>query len=185
MTTRGNQFAPMEAWDIDENQPLGRSLGRDRGVSWIFAALILSNLILAALAVWGWLAFGSIPSAVAFARGDRLIPDAYAKSFGTVNAGADESVTFRLVNYKASPVTVLGGHSSCSCAGPADLPIRIPPKRGRPVKITIRTAGRAGRLSGKVTLYTDEPGQQTVLSVSGYVIDPSAEGPRVGLQRWR
>jgi len=69
--------------------------------------LLLSNVGLAALVLGAWLLFGSVSSALGFIAGDRLVPDAYTKEFGTARAGESAHVTFRLTNYLGHSVKII------------------------------------------------------------------------------
>src|SRR5579883_2831617 len=88
---------------------------RDRGMSAVASTLLLPNTGLAVLALWGWLQFGSISSAIGFLRGDQLIPDSYSKSFGNDVIGSSKAVIFRLSNHGNKPIRILGARTTCTC----------------------------------------------------------------------
>ncbi len=128
-------------------------------MSWMALTLVLSNLGLGTLALVGWLEFGSTASALGYLRGDRHIPDAYSKSFGTAPAGQTRTVEFRLTNFTGHPVTVVGFKSSCTCASASKLPIAIPPAATVPLQVDVRIKANQAlsfQISEDVRLYTDD-----------------------------
>jgi hypothetical protein len=63
---------------------------------WLVITGLGSGVALGALFVLATYLFGSVPSALAFLRGNGIIPDAYVRDFGTVSQGQQVSVTFSL-----------------------------------------------------------------------------------------
>ena len=113
--------------------------------------------------------FGSIGSAVAYLRGDELIPDAYSKSFGVVTRGVDGSVEFHLKNWGDESIKVLRARSACGCVVASDLPVDIMPGAKSALTIRIRTKRKSGRISENIRLLTNTGKSGPILLVGGLV----------------
>lgn len=163
MTVPSDQLTdPKTVGSVEDAGDAGTpSVPRPR-ISWMALTIILSNLGLGTLALAGWIEFGSISSALGYLRGDRLIPDAYSKSFGTTPAGQTRTVEFLLTSYLSHPVKIIGFKSSCTCASASELPIEVPSSATVRLKVDVRPkTNQAGSSSGfpiseSVRLYTDD-----------------------------
>ncbi len=100
---------------------------RKRAIAWLATTIGLVAIGLASLLLGGIYRFGSAASALAYLRGDRLIPDTYTKTFGTVGKDEGPSVGFTLTNYTEQAIKVLGANASCTCLVASDMPIVVPP----------------------------------------------------------
>jgi Protein of unknown function (DUF1573) len=110
--------------------------------------------------------FDSVSSALAFLRGDRLIPDSYTRTIGTVDSSSDQVATFELTNHAKRPITILGARSSCGCVVPDDkLPMKFFHKEKRLLTIKIHPALKDGGFFERIVLYTDYPEQREVILV--------------------
>ena len=149
---------------------------RKKPLSWLVQTLIFTSagvLCLVALALYS---FGSIGSALSHLRGDRLIADARSRSFGEVERGQRAGVVFELANTSDREINVIGAKTGCTCLSAEGLPLPVPPRSRRSIRIAVRTDGRTvvrlvgGRIRESVHLYTDFPGQPEVeLQVLGRV----------------
>jgi len=159
----------------------GTGVRKGSRVAGVVCIALLSSLALAFLAIWAWIEFGSISAALAYARGARLLPDAFAKSFGTLETGEERRVVFSVSNRCGRQINILGARTSCTCISAEALPLVVPPGYSRPLQLTVRSASRLGTVNEKVLFYTDYPRQlRLVLSVTGRVIPP---GSRTGARR--
>lgn len=139
--------------------------------------VICTNIGLALVAAWGFWQFGSFSAGLARLRGDRLLVDAYSKSFGSLEAGRVGTVEFNLLNTTWRPVTVLGARSSCTCAATDDLPMVVPSGGRRSIRILVRRDRKPGRVSEQVSLFTDEPSQpELVIRVEGIFLPSLPSG---------
>jgi hypothetical protein len=138
-------------------------------LSWIAMTSILSGVVLASVFGLATHMFGSVPSAVAFLRGNRIIPDSYIRDFGTLRQGQRVSVTFSLTNYTKQPITLLGAKSSCSCLAASDLPVVVPPGAKTDVRFTARAKSRLGPYSEIVHVLVDGGRPSIALNVRGVV----------------
>ena len=131
--------------------------------------ILLTSLWLAAIAVYGLIEFGSVAAALAYVRGDRLIPDAYVKSFGDAPSGSQPKIRFVISNYSKIPHKILGIRSSCTClVSDGDLPVIIPGGAHFGLRIGVRERLEQGPVSESFTLYTDHSTQpELVFRVSG------------------
>jgi hypothetical protein len=157
------------------------SAAASRPVTWLMKVVICANAGLALVVAWGFWHFGSLSAGLARLRGERLLVDAYSKSFGSLEAGRVGTVKFSLWNTATRPVTVLGARSACSCAAGSDLPMVVPPGARRSVRILLRCNRQPGPVSERVTLLTEEPNQAELgLRVEGVVLpSPASGGPPI------
>ena len=144
---------------------------RKRVPSWMASTIILTNIGLATAALWSFLSFGSLGSALGYLAGNRLVPDNYNKSFGTIRSKDTTEVYFRLENYSKSPVTILGSNSTYTCVVTENLPLSIPALGHHSLKVKVAPRKTVGQRSEKLKLFTNLPQQPTlVLALSGKVV---------------
>lgn len=144
---------------------------------WIFQVLIVAGLVLAGVSTWGYARFGSIGSALAFARGDRLIAETKSLSFGPVLAGPTIQQHTRLTNYSNRTIKLVGSNASCSCVLSEDLPLTLAPGESHLFKIGVKTDQRTGLIRERVVVYTDYPEQSGIaFTVKGEVISTASRG---------
>jgi hypothetical protein len=117
--------------------------------------------------------FGSLGSALAYAKGDRLIPDRRVGTFGTVERGRSPVVAFDLTNTSRQRITILGAKTLCTCVLVEDLPLTVPPMTRRSISVAVDTKARNGPVQEPVYLFTDFPSQAKLeLAVRGRVLIP-------------
>ncbi|MFO0960897.1 MAG: DUF1573 domain-containing protein [Isosphaeraceae bacterium] len=147
-------------------------------LSWVLRNTLAAVLVLAGVSAWGLARFGSIPSALAYARGDRLIPDARSLSFGRVDPGSTVEVGTGLTNHADRPIQLIGSNASCSCLLPEELPVVISPGGSHRFKIGIDSHARRGVVHERIVIFTDSPTQSQVgLTVSGEILTPRPSEP--------
>jgi hypothetical protein len=146
-------------------------LARRKPLSWIAMTLIFTNIGLGSLVALALYSFGSLGPALGYLRGDRLIPDAYAKSFGTVEQGEVRTINFQLKNMSNQPIRILGGRPSCSCLVVDQLPMTLPLNGECRIRVGVRSSLRSGRIAESIRLFTDLPSQSSLeLKVVGRVL---------------
>jgi len=158
--------------------PEDLSCGEDRrqpGVSrWLIplsVTALLAVLGLVGLALGASAEFGSIPSALSYLRGARLIPLCYSMQAGTVARGEEPVLEFNLRNWSDKPLAILGARSTCTCLGLGEFPLRVPPHETRSLRVRLRTKRRKpGPISERVRIYTNEKRSDALtLAVTGVV----------------
>ncbi len=140
---------------------------RRRAMSWLATTIILINVGFAFVLVLGIQRCGSAASALAYLRGDSLVPDAYSKSFGTVSKDERPSVEFLLRNWSKQPIKVIGVTRSCTCLATSDLPIVIPPHGEAILRVSSRMKSSLGPYSEGLRVFTDTEQSNFVLGVQG------------------
>ncbi len=144
---------------------------RKRRLSWMATTIILTNLGLVISVLWCFVKFGSFACALAYLAGDRLIPDSYARTFGSVRSGDIIEVHFHISNYANIPIRILGSSSTCTCVVAEELPLSIPPSEGHSLRVKVSSGSVLGTKWEKLKLFTDLPQQPTlVLAVKGRVV---------------
>lgn len=164
-TSAGSRFPNTDDQKIADAH--NDSEGRKKAMSWLTVTIILINVGFASLLAVGIYQFGSVASALAYLRGDGLIPDAYAKDFGTVSNEVQHSVEFLLSNYSKQPIKLLGTNSSCTCLTTDDLPVIVPPNGNTTLRVTVRAKSGPGSYFERLSVITDRGGPYLLLSVRG------------------
>jgi Protein of unknown function (DUF1573) len=155
----------------DEDQrvvlPPDGPTARKRAMSWLASIVILVCIGCALLLAVGIQCFGSVSSALAYMRGEPLVPDAYTKSFGTVTKSERPSVEFWLRNYSKEAIKVIGSYASCTCLITTDLPFVVPPGGRAILRVNARARARLGPYSERLRVLTDSGESKLVLHVQG------------------
>ena len=153
---------------------------KNRAINPFAMVLISTNLALLVMAVWAFVSFGSIRSAMGYyVRGETLLVDSNEKSFGTASPGDPIGVTFTLTNRDLRPVRVLGCQASCTCIVPENLPLTLLPNQKGGLTISIRTNAQSVKLGRsmveqEVVLFTSSPAQPELhLTIKGRIHDSS------------
>jgi hypothetical protein len=154
----------------------GVTKARATRVSWTAMTLSFISIGLIVSLTLAFCCFGSIPSAVAYLQGDRLIANRYLQSFGEVEQGQHAVVTFELTNASSREITILGARTLCTCVFAEDLPLSIPPRIRRTISVAIKTDSREGPIQQPVYLFTDLPAQPEIeLRVRGHILSPGGQ----------
>jgi len=151
-----------------------RDRPRWRAPRWLIWTCLTSFLVvlgLAGLALRARAEFGSIPSALRYLQGARLIPLRYSVQAGTVARGEERILEFTLRNWSDKPIMILGAKSSCTCVSLGDFPTCVLPGGTDKLAVRLRTKKRKpGPISERVRIYTDEKRSDgLVLAVTGVV----------------
>jgi hypothetical protein len=147
---------------------------RNKKLSWTSRTLIFFNVGAVGLFSWAVAGFGSIGSAWAYLNGDRLLVDAYSKSFGSVETGRSPTVVFQITNYCDRPVTIVGANAPCGCAVTSELPMVVASQGHSSVKVSVQTRGMPSAVREQIQLLTDVPGQPRIyLQIGGRVSNSS------------
>jgi hypothetical protein len=93
-----------------------------------------------------WMIFGSLPVALRYLRGERLIAEPTRIHLNHLSAEVPTEALVEVRNYNLRAVQLLGATTQCTCVFARDLPVTIP-------------AGRRFRLPIQVRLL---PGKPTV-----------------------
>ncbi|HEY1487876.1 MAG TPA: hypothetical protein VGF84_17350 [Micromonosporaceae bacterium] len=142
-----------EAVAVGGMRPVARA-----GLKWVGGV----GVLLIGLTAVGTAVYGSPDAALARLRGESLLLDSYL-DFGSGKPGDTREATATIRNVSDRSIRLFGGTSDCSCTVLRDLPVTIEPGGSAAIGIQlhIRTTD-SGRLTRRVFLRTDDPGQQTV-----------------------
>jgi hypothetical protein len=167
MISRATELVPSAEVHVSSDSLPQAGLDQKQWPAWALP-LVLTNFGLAFLLAFGTYWFGSIGSAIAYVRGDRLLPNVYTRSFGVAPSGRELSTEFKLTNWAGSPIRILGARSSCTCVLAAGLPATVQPRKTYVLKLRIRNRRKKGHVSEHVHLLLDDPqGKSLVLKVEG------------------
>ena len=157
-----------------ENAPPIRRIGVLSLTSMTIVAAGL-GLVLLLFACWAAGGVTAIRTAYSHLRGETILVDSHAKSFGIVAPGDRVTVSFRLTNDGREPVRIVGCRAGCSCMVPDDLPFAIGPKGSRDFAVSIKVPQKRGNGSVvarklALTLFTSNPAQLEIpLTMSGQI----------------
>jgi len=154
-------------WNARGATALDMPRTRRRSMPWLATTAILVVVGFGLLFVVGLQRFGSTASALAYLRGDGLIPDEYTKSFGTASKSERPSVTFCIKNFSKQPIKILGGKSSCTCVIADGLPSVVLPNGETVVRVSASRRGRLGQYSEQIRLLTNSEQSLLILTVHG------------------
>jgi hypothetical protein len=167
-----SRSSPLELEDRRPWRGWGRlRLGPRKWLVWTGFTFLLVVFSLVALAISARAEFGSIPSALSYLRGARLVPLRYSAHAGIVARGEERILEFKLRNWSDKPIVILGAKSTCTCVSIGDFPICVPPGGTDKLAVRLRTKKRKpGPVSERVRIYTDEERSGgLVLGVTGAV----------------
>ncbi|MBX9788906.1 MAG: DUF1573 domain-containing protein [Pirellulales bacterium] len=168
---------PQVALAAGERHVLPRATSSSRfHVRWhwlrhVLLAALVTALLLAGFAVWGYLAFGSFRGLHCYAKGMAVMPDSSFIQFGEVKAGSTLRVPFVLTNLRSQAVTVIGADSTCSCLRPLNAPLVLSPRANQTLVLELSTsANSAGQaFSMDATLYLDCDSAPVIVTVGGHL----------------
>jgi hypothetical protein len=112
-------------------------------------------LLLAGLLGWGYWEFGSLPNALAYMNGERLLVHPSTCSFGSAPRGEEREVHVSVQNRTEREVRVLGARMSCTCITTDELPVSIEPGGQRDFTIRVFLGGKESTFEKRVDYYTD------------------------------
>lgn len=145
-------------------------------ISWIRHSLSIAALVISVLVAWAYLRFGSLTIALGYAGGQRLFVENASQDFGQVGVGQAVSIDFNVINLSKRVITIVGARSSCTCAVPEGLPLRLDPGTTGLVRVRVNTNGKSGPVAASVPLYTQGPaGADVALEVRGFVDSSDSE----------
>ena len=132
------------------------------------AAMIpgLCTLIVGGAAIYGATRFGSLTTALAFARGERLVIEDRERDLGAQPFDSHHALRVPIRNLGSRPVHILGASVSCSCATVVKKPKTIAPGESGSIAIDFHV-NRAGQVASRVSVFTDDPDTREVTFVVG------------------
>jgi HYDIN/CFA65/VesB family protein len=144
--------------------------------TWLGATLITAIMALISLTATALYSFGSFGSALSYLRGDHLIADAYAKSFGILRKGETSCVVFQLRNMSKEPIKLLGARTSCTCVTIDGVPTTIEPETVSPLKVFVHSDTLSSRYEERISFFTDMADQPSVtLRIFGIIREETSD----------
>lgn len=138
-------------------EPAGRpeDLGPASARRWFLASLaVFGGTSVLGMAV-AWLAFGSVPVALRYLRGERLIAQPRQLDAGTLSTTAPVIARAEIRNYTGHPVRLLGASYRCTCVVAGDLPATIPAGGSFPLTLKIQARPDKLTVDEPVVVFTD------------------------------
>ena len=125
---------------------------------WLWPLLIVVGATFSGLSV-AWIGFGSIPVALHYLRGDRLILEPASLHAEGLTISNFVVVTTEIHNYTRAPVRLLGSAANCTCVTAKDLPGVIPAGEIGRVAFGVRALPGKPEVNQRIVIYTDNPGR--------------------------
>ena len=139
----------------------------------LVALALVTGLLLGA----AQLAFGSVPAALAYFRGERVSVTPRLVDVGAGVGGETRRVSVTVTNWTDRPVQLFGGTADCSCTVLHDLPVTIPPREARSVAVEMRLPGTPGQFTRKAAFLIDEGGLRRLdFRLTGEIMRKVASG---------
>jgi hypothetical protein len=152
-----------------------------RGVVTAAGLLAAVTALLALPAGWAYFSFGSVEAALAYLRGERISVQPALVDVGPGATGDLRETTVELVNRTDHAVRVIGGTRDCSCTVADDLPLTIPAKEWRTIRVKAAVPRGAGSFTREVRLLADDNGLRVVtFRMTGRVTGP-AQKPEIAI----
>lgn len=100
--------------------------------------------------------FGSVETAAAYIRGERIAIAPRTVDVGEAQPGTGRNVNLELANYTDRPLVVFGGTSDCSCIALLDLPATIPPGGKKHLTLRIQFPTQPGYIARRAELFAGD-----------------------------
>jgi hypothetical protein len=172
---------PWATFALDISVMLALAIWRPRTMAeisqpaWILGIVRIAIGTAAILVVFGGvivLALDSPAAVLARLRGEVVAVEPGMVDLGEGVRFDSRQFTIQLTNYADQPVQFLGGTANCSCIATTDLPITVPARESRSIRIDATFRGGTGRFQHTFTLYTDNAKQPVVIArFAGRVVD--------------
>jgi hypothetical protein len=132
-------------------------------------------LVLAgSLAAFAHFRYGSIDTALASLRNERLSVSPWLVDVGEGAPGETREAAVELTNRTDEPIRVIGGTADCSCTVLGDLPVTIAPGESQSITIQMRLPKSEGVFSRKAKLTIDDQGfKQVGFRLTGRIVKVS------------
>lgn len=131
-------------------------------------------LLLAFIAIFSAAYFGSIRSAIAVLRGERLSVYPALVEMGIGVPGEERNASVELTNRTDQPIRLIGGTADCSCTVLGDLPVTIPAGESRSITVTMHLPKSLGAFNRKAQLTIDDGEFKRIgFRLSGRIEEPS------------
>lgn len=162
---------------ILESVPEGQLMKRRprwRGsAAWVVACLGGGGVLIAAFLAWGYMAFGSLATTLAYLNGERLLVVPGTLSFGAARRGDEQDLKVTIQNRTGKEVKILGARSTCGCMGTEEkFPFSMADGDQRELTIQVWLVGKDSLIEKRVDFYTDDEANPVIsVTVRGTITD--------------
>lgn len=116
----------------------------------------MAIVIVAIIAAWGSFRFGSIPAAMAYVRGERLLVDRPFRHLGDIPVGAIYDFGYTFTNMTGRSLRLLGTTTSCQCMTSEGLPLTLRASESKTIWFKLATPEREQEVRGETKIFTDD-----------------------------
>jgi len=103
----------------------------------------------------GIIQFGSIDTAFAYVRGERLFLQPQVVTLDNCEVDTTLTTKFEVYNFTGQTVNILRASSDCSCVSTSDMPIEIPTGQRRQMNFRIEIPSHPGHYIQELFFVTD------------------------------
>jgi hypothetical protein len=121
---------------------------------------------------WAIAQFGSVRDARLYASGVRIVAEGTPIEIPEGRAGETREAAFLVRNLSGNPVQIIGASKSCGCIEVEKLPLTVPRKGVKEVRLTINLEQAAeGAINQAIVFHTDDAATpRFAVTVSGRVL---------------
>lgn len=102
-----------------------------------------------------WLVFGSLPVAVRYLRGERLILEPARLRAERLSTSTPVLLTTTIRNFTGRPVRLLGSSVRCTCVVTQKLPAMIPPGGTFRLSLRVQASAEKPTVDEPIVIFTD------------------------------
>lgn len=122
------------------------------------------------LTILAFVFLGAQAASAQGAKGPKMQFDIMTIDYGTIDKGGDPIRKFKFTNAGNEPLIIKTAKGSCGCTVPTYPKEPILPGESNVIEVRYDTQ-RVGAFQKQVTLTTNEPGEEKVLTIKGEVKD--------------
>lgn len=112
--------------------------------------------------------FGSLPVAIRYVRGERLIVEPVRFKLRGLKVDPPRTVATYVRNFTGRPVKLLGASTRCACVFAQDLPTNVAAGETRRLDLKVRSLPNKTELDQTIVIFTDCPeGSRLAIQVQG------------------
>lgn len=123
---------------------------------YILGYLIFLSVLLTLPGLTGFVSYQNFLRSL---RGEFLETSPRVVDLGETILGERKTTHLQVTNHSETTVRVVGGSASCGCMVYEDLPLEVPPRSTRSIRVSVLKNGGQGLYRDRLVLYTNHPAQ--------------------------
>jgi hypothetical protein len=153
------ESSPSEAISLGGDAKPVATKSKFNVLGWSILAILAILAVTPTIAFYGWsfLHFGTFKAGGAWLRGDPVHVLESVVDLGERPAGERAEAACVVWNFSRDPVRILGSRTSCSCVVIDGLPMTIPPRSKKAIRVDVAVDSEPESFEQKAAFYTDQP----------------------------